>query len=92
MMKGEYAAASGGKCPKDRRRQRMLKRIHEYEKFVDNCERYKEFFREKKEEGNERRNTLAVLGNRLTKETLPRRSKSLEEFNKERESWNAIAP
>ena len=53
MMKGEYAAAVGGKCPKDRRRRRMLKRIHEYEKFVDNCERYKEYEREKKEQVNE---------------------------------------
>ena len=81
MMKGEYAAASGGKCPKDRRRQRMLKRIHEYEKFVDNCERYKEYEREKKELGNERRHTLAVLGNRLPKSTLPKRSRILEAFN-----------
>ena len=65
----------------------MLKRIHEYEKFVDNCERYKEYEREKKEQENERRHTLAVLGNRLPKETLPRRSKSLPVFNKERETW-----
>jgi hypothetical protein len=88
MIKGEYAAAVGGKCPKGRRRQGMLKRIHEYEKFVDNCERYKEYEREKKEQGNERRYTLAVLGNRLPKETFPRRSKSLQAFNKERETWN----
>jgi coenzyme F420-reducing hydrogenase alpha subunit len=88
MMKGEYASAVGGKSPKDKRRRRMLKRINEYEKFADNCERYKEYYTEKKEEGNERRHTLAVLGNRLTKETLPRRSKSLEAFNKERETWN----
>jgi hypothetical protein len=27
----------------------MLKRIHQYEKFVDICERYKEYEREKKE-------------------------------------------
>ena len=31
--------------------------------------------------------TLAVLGNRLPKETLPMRSKSLPVFNKERETW-----
>ena len=66
----------------------MLKRIHEYEKFVDNCERYKEYEREKQEQGNERRHTLAFLGNRLPKETLPRISKSLQAFNKERNTWN----
>jgi hypothetical protein len=83
MLKGEYAAAVAGKSPKDRRRKRMLKRIHEYENFIDNCERYKVYEREKKEQGNERRHTLAVLGNRLQKEYLPRRSKSLQAFNKE---------
>ena len=87
MIKGEYAAV-GGNSPKDRRRKKMLKRIHEYEKFVDNCQRYKEYERDKKNEGNERRHTLAVMGIRLPTEKLPKRSKSLPSFEKERATWN----
>ena len=89
-MKGEYAAAVGGsgKTPKDRKRRRRLKRIHEYEKFVDNCQRYKDYEQDMKDQGDGRRHTLAVVGNCLEKETLPKRSKSLESFKKERATWN----
>ena len=88
MIKGEYAAAVGGKATsKDRRKRRMLRRIHEYEKFVDNCQRYKQYERMKKEKVRERRHTLAVVGNWVQKEALPRRSRSMESFNKERETW-----
>ena len=87
MIKGEYAAV-GGNSPKDRRRKKMLKRIHEYEKFVDNCQRYKEYERQKKNQGKERRHTLTVLGNRVTLEKLQKRSKSLTSFDKEMATWN----
>ena len=87
MIKGEYAAV-GGNSPKDRRRKKMLKRIHEYEKFVDNCQRYKEYERQKKNQGKDRRHTLTVLGNRVTLEKLQKRSKSLTSFDKERATWN----
>ena len=87
MIKGEYAAV-GGNSPKNRRGKKMLMRIHEYEKFVDNCQRYKEYERQKKNQGKDRRHTLTVLGNRVTLEKLQKRSKSLTSFDKERATWN----
>ena len=52
-IKGEYSDLKG-KAPKDIRRLKMLKRIQQYERFVENCERYKEF-----EKPNEIRSKLS---------------------------------
>ena len=87
MIKGEFAAV-GGKTPKDRRKLRMLKRIHEYEKFVENCQRYKEFDRERKNKGKIRRHTLAVIGTTEIVETELRKWKSLDFVLKEKQTWN----
>ena len=48
MLKGEYAEVCG-KDAKGVRRKKMLKRIHEYEKFLENCNRMKKIENEKKE-------------------------------------------
>ena len=39
----------GGNEPKDIRKRKMLRRIHEYKKFKENCQRLKQFIREKQE-------------------------------------------
>ena len=49
-IKGEYSDLKG-KTPKDIRMLKAMKRIHQYEKFVENCERYKQFEQSKKATG-----------------------------------------
>ena len=60
MIKGEYAEVCGSvKDSKDVKRKKMLKRIHEYEKFLENCNRLKRIEDEKKEKMRKlRRNTM----------------------------------
>ena len=58
MIKGEYADVCG-KDSKGQRRKKMLKRIHEYEKFLENCNRLKKIEKEKQEKLKKmRRNTM----------------------------------
>ena len=47
MIKGEYAEVCG-KDSKDARRKKMLKRIHEYDKVLENCNRLKELKKKSK--------------------------------------------
>ena len=59
-MMDEYAGVSGSKKDsKGVRKKKMLKRIHEYEKFLANCNRLKAIDMEKREKlKKKRRNTM----------------------------------
>ena len=56
-IKGEYQEMTGGSSePKNVRKQRVIRRIQEYKKFRSNCQRLREFIKEKHQL---RRNVLA---------------------------------
>ena len=47
-IKGEYQEMTGGSSePKNVRKQRVIRRIQEYKKFRSNCQRLREFIKEK---------------------------------------------
>ena len=84
-IKGEYSDLKG-KAPKDIKRLNMLKRIQQYERFVENCERYKEFEKSKRdEELVVRRNSMQDGLNKRPIEKIMKRSKSLVPFPHDRE-------
>ena len=75
-IKGEYSDLKG-KAPKDIRRLKMMKRIQQYERFVENCERYKEFEKSKRDkELVVRRNSMLDGLNQRSIEKMMKRSKS----------------
>ena len=73
-IKGQYQEV-GGKTPKDVRKKKMLRRIHEYRKFKANCQRLKEFIKTKQELEEHRDFPQKV------KIEFERRSKSYEKNN-----------
>ena len=75
-IKGEYSDLKG-KAPKDIKRLNMLKRIQQYERFVENCERYREFEKSKRDK------ELVVRRNSIVKKIL-KRSKCLLLFPHDR--------
>ena len=62
-MMDEYAGGSGAnKDSKDIRKKKMLKRIHEYEKFLANCNRLKAIDKEKREKLQKKRRHTILEG------------------------------
>ena len=63
MIKGEYAEVCGaGKDSKGAKRKKMLRRIHEYEKFLENCNRLKKVEEEKQETLKKKRINTMIDG------------------------------
>ena len=63
-----------------------MKRIQQYERFVENCERYKEFEKSKRDkELVVRRNSMVDRMNQRQIEKIVKRSKSLMPFHQDRE-------
>ena len=84
-IKGEYSDLKG-KAPKDIKRFKMLKRIQQYERFVENCERYKEFEKSKRDKKLvDRRYSMVDPVNQRPVEKIVKRSKSLLPFPQDRE-------
>ena len=85
-IKGEYSDLKG-KAPKDIRRLKMMKRIQQYERFVENCERYKEFEKSKRDkELVVRRNSMVDGLNQRSIEKMMKRSKSFPHDREYKES------
>ena len=61
MIKGEYAEVCG-KDPKDVKKRKLLKRIHEYEKFLANCNRMKETEKNNQEQLKKKRRHTMIEG------------------------------
>ena len=84
-IKGEYSDLKG-KAPKDIKKLKMLKRIQQYERFVENCERYKEFEKSKRDkELVIRRNSMVDGMDQRPIEKIVKRSQSLLPFLHDRE-------